>query len=455
MTIAMKRKNMLMRWLSVVLLIMAVGTVNATPYKNIYVKLTPTPGGAGTVYMKTDDEKQVSTTGEDGSVEIKATIGENGNEAGNDTDLKGFYECWLYAVPEDGYELVGFTKVLKENVEDYEESDFLVQSEKAGEAVNNHPDGFRVNVNIPRAAEGTNNQDEVRARNDWSATPDHQFYAVFKESDKPVNRVAVSYYKSAYNGYQNNTFGSWESEIIDEGLSVRLKAVPAEGLRLMAWHQDENGNPISTETEITVPNVLSTYSPRFDLMPLTLPAEMSTYSFTKQTNFMTDGDRPTAYIVTAVDDIVTLLRVRHANAGEGVLLQGEAGHTYNEMTYQGVYGLDANHPEDNHSANLLRGSANDLVFAPDYVYMLENGDKGWGFYRKEPDTEIPQGQAYLELEGETRDFIGFTKEDTPTAISTLTDAQQSTPIIYNMVGQRVNRTFNGIVIQNGRKYIHK
>ena len=434
------------RFVVVLLLCMAAATASATPYKNIFVKLTPTPGGAGVVYMKTDDEKQVSTENADGSVELKATIGENGNEAGNDTDLKGFYECWLYAIPEDGYELVGFTKVLKEKFEDYVESDFLVQASKAGEAVNNHPDGFRVNVNIPRAAEGTNNREEVRERNDWSAAPDHQFYAVFKESDKPVNRVSVSYFKTWLNGYQDNTFGTWTSEIIDDGLNVRLTAVPAEGIRFLYWHQDENGNTLSDELEMTVPNVLSTYSPEFDLAPITLPADTSVYSNKKQCRYDNWNEEGLeAYKVTAVDDIVTLVKVRHANPNEGVILVGTKGQEYG-MSYVGLY-LD----EDN-SDNMLKSTANGSIFAPEDVFVLDNGAKGLGFYRAEADTEIPQGQAYLELEGETRDFIGFTKDDTPTAISSVSTTPQSTPFIYNMVGQRVSRSFNGIVIQNGRKY---
>lgn len=446
----MKKNYSLKRSFAVLLLLLAAGTASATPYKNIFVKLTPTPGGAGVVYMKTDDEKQVSTENADGSVELKATIGENGNEAGNDSALKGLYECWLYAIPEDGYELVGFTKVWKENVEDYEESDFLVQSSKDGQDVNNHPDGFRVNVNIPRAAEGTDNREAVRERNDWSETPDHQFYAVFKESDKPVNRVSVSYFKTWLNGYQDNTFGTWTSELIDDGLNVRLTAVPAEGIRFLYWHQDENGNTLSNEPEMTVPNVLSTYSPEFDLAPITLPADTSVYSNKKQCRYDNWNEEGLeAYKVTAVDDIVTLVKVRHANPNEGVILVGTKGQEYG-MSYVGLY-LD----EDN-SDNMLKSTANGPVTANGHIYALENRSKGWGFYRQQAGTVIPQGQAYLEMgEEETRNFIGFTKDDTPTAISSVSTIPQSTPIIYNMVGQRVSRSFNGIVIKNGRKLIRK
>ncbi len=452
-------KQTIIRLFSLLLLGMVATGAQATPFKNIYVKLSANIPGAGTVYMKTDDPENAETAHSTSSVEMKATIGENGDEEGyTDESIKGLYECWLYAMPEDGYELVGFTKVLKNNVEDYVESDFLVQAKKKDSNDNSHVDGFRVNVNSKDCpVKRTSNMEgygadqaraDARADGGWSENPDHHFYAIFKPSTVPVNRVSVAYFQPWLSGMQDETFGTWTNEMINEASKVKLTAIPAAGMRFVCW-RDANNQELTTDLEYIVDNVASSYKAEFNLAPHTLPAELSTYSNKKQTRYDNwNGEDLTAYKVTAVNDKLTLVKVRHANPGEGVILQGVAGQEY-EMSYQGLY-LDE-HNDD----NLLKGTANGSVDANGKIYVLATGNNGVGFYKLANGQQVPPNKAYLEIDdaNNARDFFGF-DDGTTTSISSVTEVEQPTPI-YNMAGQRVSSSFSGLVIQNGRKYIRK
>lgn len=452
-------KQTIFRLFSLLLLGMVATGVQATPFKNIHIRLTPNDATAGTVYMLTEDSNHASETLSDGSVDVKATIGEDGKEKINGVDGEGLYECWLYADPKDGYELAGFTRVLKANIDDYLPEDFLVE---ALGGTDDHSEGFRVNVNCPRGTtekpydtksdDGFNNDGDAaraaaRAMNNWNSEPDHQFYAIFKPSTGPVNRVSVAYFQPWLSGMQDETFGKWTNEMINEGSKVKLTAIPAEGMRFVCW-RNADGNELSKDKEYVVNNVTSTYKPDFDLALLTLKAELSTYSNSKQSRFDYENSGLSAYKVTAVNDKLTLVKVRHANAGEGVILQGETGKEY-ETSYTGLF-LD----EDN-SDNLLKGTASGPVTANGKIYVLAKKNQGLGFYKLADNEEVPPNKAYLEIDdaNNARDFFGF-DDGTTTSISSVAEVEQPTPI-YNMAGQRVSGSFSGLVIQNGRKYIRK
>ena len=235
--------------------------------------------------------------------------------------------------------------------------------------------------------------------------------------------------------------------MINEASKVKLTAIPAAGMRFVCW-RDANNQELTTDLEYIVDNVASSYKAEFNLAPHTLPAELSTYSNSKQSRFDYENSGLSAYKVTAVNDKLTLVKVRHANAGEGVILQGETGKEY-ETSYTGLF-LD----EDN-SDNLLKGTASGPVTANGKIYVLANKKQGLGFYKLADNEEVPQGKAYLEIDdaNNARDFFGF-DDGTTTSISSVTEVEQPTPI-YNMAGQRVSSSFSGLVIQNGRKYIRK
>lgn len=154
-------------FVAIVLCLMAV-TAQATPYKNIYVTLEVSPSGAGTVYISDPSTDHPSQTEPGDSVEMKGTFGEDHND-GDDVDWTGrYYYCELHATANEGFEFVGFA--YKNDTGVYTDADIIGTDNP-----------LKVNINIDSKTEGENNYDEVKARNDWNSTPDHQFVAVFVE----------------------------------------------------------------------------------------------------------------------------------------------------------------------------------------------------------------------------------------------------------------------------------
>lgn len=172
------------------LCVVAIG-VSATPYKNIHVKLVANESGRGKVYIKSEDPSNLQTRkGE--TATMKATLGENGNDTSRveGDALFGIYMVWLYAEPEDGYELAGFSLVKKADGE-YTKADLIAPTYTDN---NNFTDPYKdddefvFNANCPRDVDAKTadfNDDSDQAReyarslNNWNEEPDHLIYAVF------------------------------------------------------------------------------------------------------------------------------------------------------------------------------------------------------------------------------------------------------------------------------------
>jgi len=415
------------RMITLLLSCMLGGVVEATPFKNIYVALEVAQTGQGTVYLKvpSDEHPQQSNTAE--NVELKATIGENGSDN---------YECELHAIPETGYDFVAFARKNATGV--YTESDYIGTDNP-----------LKVNVNNDYQIVGQDNYDEVHGRDDWSATPDHEFVAIFKEQDTSVNNVIVDYYQPLFSGEQDNTFGTWSSELINSGSQVRLTAIPAAGMRFVCWH-NATGESVSTESVYEVSNTNATYKPEFNLLPITLPAELCTYSNSKQQRYDDwNMEGLEAYKVTAVGSQLTLVKVKHANAGEGVILKGAASQEY-EMSYQGLFLGE----ENSNSDNLLQGTASGTAVSDGTFFVLADGNHGIGFYRLKSGQIVPQNKAYLQIPDPSRSFVALENSDEVTAISRMVNDKKAV-MRFNMAGQRVSADYKGLVLENGRKIIMK
>lgn len=96
------------------------------------------------------------------------------------------------------------------------------------------------------------------------------------------------------------------------------------------------------------------------------------------------------------------------------------------------------------------------------IWVLSSKDSyGVGFYPLATDVTIPDGRAYLKI-GESasasaKGFIGFNNGST-TGIDNIVaePAVIRTDLpMYNIAGQRVSKSYKGVVIQNGKKYILK
>lgn len=106
--------------------------------------------------------------------------------------------------------------------------------------------------------------------------------------------------------------------------------------------------------------------------------------------------------------------------------------------------------------NLLHATSNETVVAPEdnttiYALGLSNGKAGLMLVA--PGTTIAPNKAYLIDEvGSARSFVPFESETT--GISNV-ETQDRTDNGYNLNGQRVNSSYRGVVIINGKKYLKK
>ncbi len=99
--------------------------------------------------------------------------------------------------------------------------------------------------------------------------------------------------------------------------------------------------------------------------------------------------------------------------------------------------------------NLLQMAQSDMTDQND-TFVFMNGQQGAGFYRM---ATVGAGEAYVVLPSATADFLPVEKD--PTAVTDLTVETPTDGITYNMMGQRVDASYRGIVVRDGKKYINR
>lgn len=106
--------------------------------------------------------------------------------------------------------------------------------------------------------------------------------------------------------------------------------------------------------------------------------------------------------------------------------------------------------------NYLVAALTTTTINSDYAYILYNGE----FHPANAGT-IPAGRAYLlkaDVPAETRS-LALVFEGEATEINTLDNLTNSqfdaNAPMYNLAGQRVNKSYKGVVIQNGKKIVRK
>ena len=157
-------------------------------------------------------------------------------------------------------------------------------------------------------------------------------------------------------------------------------------------------------------------------------------------------------------------------AGEGVVL-----HANPEVAVKTTYQFDVIRHADNLMPvenNVLQGTDfNKQVIADEgkYIYRLINGSKGVGFYMSTASDGYLEGKsyrngahkAYLQV---TYNANGTAAASAPAFISLIPDdvADNITDIdkpndspVYNIVGQKVNANYKGIIIVGGKKYSNR
>lgn len=154
-----------------------------------------------------------------------------------------------------------------------------------------------------------------------------------------------------------------------------------------------------------------------------------------------------AYVVTDVNGNYTeLAQVTAVPAGTGVLLKAKAGN----------YKLAPVPEAEAVQKNLLVAVDEDYIIAASDVqniWSLATDDKGQACFTSVAGTVVEAGSAYLSVASD-KDYIYLDKATGLRGINAAATIDTKAPM-YNVAGQKVDASYKGIVIQNGKKFNNK
>lgn len=154
-----------------------------------------------------------------------------------------------------------------------------------------------------------------------------------------------------------------------------------------------------------------------------------------------------AYVVTDVKGNYTVLaQVTAVPAGTGVLLKAKAGN----------YKLAPVPEAEAVQKNLLVAVDEDYTIAASDVqniWSLATDDKGQACFTSVVGTVVEAGSAYLSVASD-KDYIYLDKATGLRGINAAATLDTKAPM-YNVAGQKVDASYKGIVIQNGKKFNNK
>lgn len=155
-----------------------------------------------------------------------------------------------------------------------------------------------------------------------------------------------------------------------------------------------------------------------------------------------------AYVVTAVNGNYTeLASVTTVPAGTGVLVKAKAGN----------YSLNAVPEAEAVAKNLLVATTEEYTVAASDVKKVwtlgTDTKKNVPCFVSVEGTVVPAGSAYLAAEAEVP-YIYLDKASGISGINAAAGLDTKAPM-YNLAGQKVNASYKGIIIQNGKKFNNK
>lgn len=155
-----------------------------------------------------------------------------------------------------------------------------------------------------------------------------------------------------------------------------------------------------------------------------------------------------AYVVTAVNGNYTeLAPVTTVPAGTGVLVKAKAGN----------YSLNAVPEAEAVAKNLLVATTEEYTVAASDVKKVwtlgTDTKKNVPCFVSEEGTVVPAGSAYLAAAAEVP-YIYLDKASGISGINAAAGLDTKAPM-YNLAGQKVNASYKGIIIQNGKKFNNK
>lgn len=461
----------------VLMAMLAVAQVaDATPFKNFSLTLDAYPKTAGTVYMSCDDPDPKVAVQPDEWCDLKFTTGE-GKVKVNGEEVP-VYRAWLQAKPAEGYKFVGFVekKNFKEDY-DYNPEDFVQQAPppQSGSSVNPNPlDGFvsmdvDVNEGVTRGedANSSNFKDDEsgsaadkayqKARNEgyWPETPDHEYLAIFSKSFSSVQYAYVNDAGSV--NHQSATFGTYKLAPYnhEKGDPITLTATPKPGFKFLRW-QTVAGEVLSTDAVWNTTATDTVYVPLFALADIEIPSTgWTSYTSPAKVNFERSAEELRPYIVDSVNVSTKYLGLKPVNQISGstpIVISAEIPGTY-DLDYMEVYwSLDAQ------GNKLSDAGADGLLSEEGSLFVFKNGDKGAGFYRvgegEFTDANAVCFTAPSDTDDPSVDFLPMSGA-VITGIGSHRVEKSQSDATYNLNGQSVSKSYKGVVVRKGSKFINK
>lgn len=210
------------------------------------------------------------------------------------------------------------------------------------------------------------------------------------------------------------------------------------------FNSSANGNIFINKIIITYLPITTTIS----------SAKYATYVTPAAIDF-TQTEGITAFKVTATSPTFILTEVNDAPANTPVVLKGEANTYTLHRATEDLTSSFAN--------NQLRASDGTVVGDESTIYVLGKVNGVVGFGKLRSGTILAAGKAYLLVSAQqARNFYSFNDAEIEQPITTGLNGFSSegllidddTPL-YNLSGQRVSKSYKGIVIINGKKVLRK
>lgn len=209
-------------------------------------------------------------------------------------------------------------------------------------------------------------------------------------------------------------------------------------------------NYTDVTTAVYLKSVSVTYTEGQKTVTATISdAGYSTYVTEQPTDFSTAVGL-TAFKATfnEAQTVVTITPIATAPANTPVILKGAKG-DYELAVAEAVPAALTD--------NELKVSDGTVTGDGSTVWVLASGDNGIGFYPMGSGVTVPKGKAYLQITSSTgaKPFLGMSGGST-TGIKVIgADGKRGDGVMYNLAGQRVGKSYKGIVIMNGKKYINR
>lgn len=212
----------------------------------------------------------------------------------------------------------------------------------------------------------------------------------------------------------------------------------------------KNSVDISFTTGINFTKMVVTYGKIKSVTPTT--NGYATFACSYPVNYSENGLK--AYTIKVDEDNQKVAYTEFTGvvpAGKAVLVCGTEGQKY-ELTPD-TEKADAAFTTD------LKVSDGTVKSDGTNFYGFTTKDGVSGFVRVAKDVAVPQGKGYLQLTGNTAAapvFYSINIGGGTTGIGQVeVEKAAENGAIYNLAGQRVDASYKGVVIKNGKKYVNK